>query len=157
MAIAYSVRISGGGIDSFLRCDYSRVTRVSSTSCGSSNEPAVFALFLTSSGSQVVATSPFFPTLTVYCSEVPFLGFCPCVAFARATVAFGTITAPILLLALRSAADVAFFSPVSRFFALVWGLLLFLRNFLFYSLATLMVFPFLLRLSIPRFSLSYYS
>ena len=27
-----------------------------------------------------------------------------------------TITAPVLLLALRSAADVAFFSPVSRFF-----------------------------------------
>ena len=39
------------------------------------------------------------------------------------------ITAPVLLLALRSAADVAVFSPVSRFFALVWGLLFFLRNF----------------------------
>ena len=82
-------------------------------------------------------------------------------AFVRATVALatiaGTITAPILLLALRSAADVAFFSPVSRFFALVWGLLLFFRNFLFYSLAMLMVYPFLLRLSILRFSLSYYS
>ena len=50
-----------------------------------------------------------------------------------------------------------FFPPVSRFFALVWGLLLFLRNFRFYSLATLMVYPFLLRLSILRFSLSYYS
>ena len=82
-------------------------------------------------------------------------------AFFRATVALamiaGTITALILLLALRSAADVAVFSPVSRFFALVWGLLLFLRNFFFYSLATLMVYPFLLRLSILRFSLSYYS
>ena len=30
---------------------------------------------LASSGSQVVATSPFFPTLTVYCCEVPFWGF----------------------------------------------------------------------------------
>ena len=82
-------------------------------------------------------------------------------AFVRATVALatiaGTITAPILLLALRSAADVVVFSPVSRFFALVWRLLLFLKNFLFYSLATLMVYPFLLRLSILRFSLSYYS
>ena len=44
-----------------------------------------------------------------------------------------SITAPVLLLALRSAADVAVFSPVSRFFALVWGLLFFVRNFRFYS------------------------
>ena len=40
-------------------------------------------------------------------------------AFVRATVALATvavtITAPILLLALRSAAVVAVFSPVSRF------------------------------------------
>ena len=35
-----------------------------------------------------------------------------------------SITAPVLLLALRSAANVAVFSPVSRFFALVWGLVL---------------------------------
>ena len=69
--------------------------------------------FLASSGSQVVATSPFFPTLMVYCSVVPFLGFYPCVVFVWATVALVTITAPILLLALRSAADVAVFSPVS--------------------------------------------
>ena len=82
-------------------------------------------------------------------------------AFVRADVASAsiawTIPAPILLLALRSAADVAVFSPVSQFFALVWGLLLFLRNFCFYSLATLMVYAYLLRLSILRFSLSYYS
>ena len=48
-------------------------------------------------------------------------------ALVRAAVASvplaWTITAPVLLLALRSAADVAVFSPVSRFFALVWGLL----------------------------------
>ena len=44
-----------------------------------------------------------------------------------------SITAPVLLLALRSAADVVVFSPVSRFFALVWGLLFFVRNFCFYS------------------------
>ena len=161
MAIAYSVRISGGGIYSFLGFEYCDVITLASESfeyflrffqraCG-------VCAFLASSGSQVVATSPFFPTLTVYCNEVPFLGFYPCVAFVRATVALatiaGTITAPILLLALRSAADVA----VSRFFALVWGLLLFLRNFFFSSLATLMVYRFLLRLSILHFSLSYYS
>ena len=73
-------------------------------------------------------------------------------AFVRATVALatiaGTITAPILLLALRSAADLAGFSLVSRFFALVWGLL-FLRNFLFYSLATLMAGRALSSSSLP--------
>ena len=64
-------------------------------------------------------------------------------ALVRAAVASApfawTITAPVLLLALRSAADVAVFSPVLWFFALVWGLLFFLRDFRFYSLATLMV------------------
>ena len=59
-------------------------------------------------------------------------------AVASATLAW-TITALVLLLALRSAADVAVFSPVSRFFRASWGLLFFLRNFCFYSLATLMV------------------
>ena len=58
-------------------------------------------------------------------------------ALVRAAVALAplewTITALVLLLALRSAADVAFFPPVSQFFALVWGLLFFLRNFRFYS------------------------
>ena len=37
-------------------------------------------------------------------------------AFVRATVALATVAAPILLLALRSAAVVAVFSPVSRYF-----------------------------------------
>ena len=36
-------------------------------------------------------------------------------AFVRATVVLATIAAPILLLALRSAAVVADFSPVSQF------------------------------------------
>ena len=60
------------------------------------------------------------------------------VADASALLAW-SITAPVLLLALRSAADVAIFSSVSRFSALVWGLLFFLRNFRFYSLATVLV------------------
>ena len=42
------------------------------------------------------------------------------VAVALALLA-RTITAPVLLLALRIAADVAVFSPVPRFFALVLG------------------------------------
>ena len=50
--------------------------------------------------------------------------------FVRATVALATIAAaipaPILLLALRSAAVVAFFFPSFAIFALLWGLLLFL-------------------------------
>ena len=54
------------------------------------------------------------------------------VAVASAPLVW-SITAPVLLLALRSAADMAVFSPVSQFFALVWGLLFFLRNFRFYS------------------------
>ena len=70
-------------------------------------------------------------------------------AFVRATVALASIaamiTAPILLLALRSAAVVAVFSPS---FALVWDLL---RNFSFYSLASLLALPFLLRLPILLF------
>ena len=54
------------------------------------------------------------------------------VAVASAPLAW-SITAPVLLLALHSASDVAVFSPVSRFCALVWGLLFFPRNFHFYS------------------------
>ena len=65
-------------------------------------------------------------------------------ALVRVAVAFAplarTITAPVLLLALRSDADVAVFSPVSQFFRTSFGdFLFFLRNFHFYSLATLMV------------------
>ena len=53
-----------------------------------------------------------------------------------------TIPAPVLLLALRSAADVAVFSPIPRFFALVLGTSVLaseFSRFRFYSLATLMV------------------
>ena len=54
--------------------------------------------------------------------------------FVRATVALEsiakTITAPILLLALCSAAMVAVFFPNFAIFALVWD---HLRNFSFYS------------------------
>ena len=54
------------------------------------------------------------------------------VAVASAPLAW-SITAPVLVLALRSAATVEVFSPVLRFFVLVWGLLFFPRNFHFYS------------------------
>ena len=70
-------------------------------------------------------------------------------AFVRATVALASIatpiTAPILLLALRSAALLAVFFPNFAIFALVSD---HLRNFCFYSWASLLVLPSLLRLPI---------
>ena len=79
MAITSAVRISGGGIDSFLGFEYCDVIALASREFR-----VLLAVLPTSlrclrifgsSGSQVVATSPFFPTLMVYCREVPFLGF----------------------------------------------------------------------------------
>ena len=67
-------------------------------------------------------------------------------AFVRAEVALATIAptipVPVLLLALRSAAVVAVFSPGLAIFALLWGFLLFLELFVFFSWATLLVLPF---------------
>ena len=74
--------------------------------------------------------------------------------FVRATVDLVSVAAPILLLALRSAAVMAVFPPVSRFCAgLTYAI--FSRNFSFYSWATLLVLPFLLRLSFLLLSLSW--
>ena len=70
-------------------------------------------------------------------------------AFVSSTVALAsiamTITAPILLLDLRSAALWAVFFPNFAIFALVSD---HLRNFCFYSWASLWVLPSLLRLPI---------
>ena len=70
-------------------------------------------------------------------------------AFVRATVALAsiatTITVPILLLALRSAALLAVFFLNFAIFALVSD---HLRNFCFYSWASLLVLSSLLRLPI---------
>ena len=70
--------------------------------------------------------------------------------FVRATVELASVTAPItvpiLLLVLRSAAVVAFF-PQFRDFRAGLGSADLLPNFSFYSWATLLVLPFLLRLS----------
>ena len=66
-------------------------------------------------------------------------------AFVRAEVALATIAptipAPVLLLALRSAAVVAVFSPVSRF-SRYFGVSALLRPFRLFSWATLLVLPF---------------
>ena len=45
----------------------------------------------------------------------------------RATVELASVAEPILLLAFRSAAVVAFFFPSFTIFALVWGFLIFFR------------------------------
>ena len=40
-----------------------------------------------------------------------------------------TVPAPVLVVALRSAAEVAAFSPNTRFLSVVWGFLLLLKEF----------------------------
>ena len=83
--------------------------------------PAVFAHFVASSVSHGAATPPLLPTLTVYlsCSTfIGFLGLCglwSCVfhvAFALITL---TVPAQVLVVALRSVAEVAAFSATTRF------------------------------------------
>ena len=71
-----------------------------------------------------VATPPLLPTLTVYYREVPLLGFSLVWCWSSVSVAFAliarTIPAPVLVLALRSAADVTVF-PQFRGFRASFG------------------------------------
>ena len=102
-----------------LRFDYSRVTRVSSTSCGSSSEPAVFAHFWLCQCRMVLRPHLYCrpSRFTIMRSPYWVLGLCgvsPVFSVAFALIA-RTIPAPVLVLALRSAADVAVFSPIPRF------------------------------------------
>ena len=86
-----------------------------------------------------------------------FLGLCgvsPVFSIAFALIA-RTIPAPVLVLALCSVADVAVFFPNSAVFELVLGTSVLAYGILalpLYSLATLMVWPFLLRLPILHLS-----
>ena len=70
-------------------------------------------------------------------------------AFVRATIALTsiakTITMPILLLSLGQCGFGGGFFPNFAIFVLIWD---HLRNFRFYSWASLLVLPFLLRLPI---------
>ena len=70
-------------------------------------------------GSHGVTTPTFLPTLTFSSRAVPLLGCSASLALVSATVAFAsiatTITAPILLLALRSAALLTVFSEFRDF------------------------------------------
>ena len=102
-----------------LRFDYSRVTRVSSASCGSSSEPAVFAHFWLRRCRMVLRPHLYcLPSrFTIVRYLYWFLGLCGVslvfsVAFALIA---RTIPAPVLVLALRSVADEVFFSPIPRF------------------------------------------
>ena len=68
-----------------------------------------------------VATPPLLPTLTVYLScgtFIGFLGMCgvwSCVLQVAFAVITRTVPAQVLIVALRSVADVAAFSPIPRF------------------------------------------
>ena len=76
MAFAYSVRISGGGTDSFHGFEYCGLITLTSRVLLAVLPKSLQCLrILASSGSHGVATPPLLPTLTVYSCEVPFLGF----------------------------------------------------------------------------------
>ena len=79
MAFAYSVRISGGGTDSFHGFEYCGLITLASREFRVLLAVLPKSLrclrILASSGSHGVATPPLLPTLTVYSCEVPFLGF----------------------------------------------------------------------------------
>ena len=72
MAITYSVRIGGGGTDSFHGFEYFGLITLTSREFR-----VLLAVlpFLASSVSHGVATPPLLHTLTVYYREVPLLGF----------------------------------------------------------------------------------
>ena len=98
-------------------------------SCGSSGVHAVFAHFMASSVSHGAATPPLLPTLTVYLSGtlIGFLGMCgiwACVFPVAFAVIALTVPTQVLVVALRSVAEVAAFSPIPRFLARVLGFFL---------------------------------
>ena len=93
--------------------------RVSSTSCGSSGEPAVFVHFWLRQCRMVLRPHLYcLPSrFTIVRSLYWVLGLCgisPVFSVVFALIV-RTIPAPVLVLALRSAADVAVFSPIPRF------------------------------------------
>ena len=104
------MRVSGGGTDSFFGFEYFGLITLASQefrvlSCGSSGKPAVFAHF-------------WLRQCRMWGSFNGFLCMCGVwsgvfhVAFAMIT---RTVPAQVLIVALRSVADVAAFSPIPRF------------------------------------------
>ena len=115
-----------------LRFDYSRITRVSSTSFGSSNEPAVFAHFWLRQGRRLLR--PHFSCLHSRFTVVRSLSWvialcgvrpgCCCVGDDRLDDYSADSSA-----SLAQCCRCGGFFPSFAIFALIWGLLLFLRNF----------------------------
>ena len=119
------MRVSGGGTDSFIGFEYfglitlaSREFRVLLAVLSASLR---CLRILASPVSLGVATPPLLPTLTVYLSSgtfTVFLGMCgvwSCVLQVAFVVITRTVPAQVLLVFLRSVADVATFSPILRF------------------------------------------
>ena len=79
---------------------------------------------------------------------IGFLGMCGIWSFVfPGACALITLTVPaqVLVVSLRSVAEVAAFSPNTRFFSLVWGFLFLFKEFSrlrLSSLAALVVWPF---------------
>ena len=152
VAVTDSVRFCGGGIDSFLGFEYGVVITLAShvfeyffrfflRACG-------FCAFLASLGSHGVVTPLFWPTVFLTCG--PFIGFLGFFGVPQGYSCVGVdrqddYSARFFCSALRSAALVAVFSRISRFSQLVSD---HLRNFSFYSWASLLVLPFLLCLPV---------
>ena len=116
----------------------------SSTSYVSSYEPALFAHFLASLGPHGVTPPPFLPTLTFSSRAVPLLGFLgffgvrqsySCVGVDRQDDYSADSSA-----SLAQCSFVGVYFPNFAIFALVSD---HLRNFSFYSWASLLVLPFL--------------
>ena len=117
--------VSGGGTNSFIGFEYfglitlvSREFRVLLAVLPASLR---WLHILASPVSLGVATPPLLPTLTVYLScgtFIGFLGICgvwSCVFQVAFAVITRTVPAQVLIIALRSVADVTAFSPILRF------------------------------------------
>ena len=109
-----------------LRFDYARVPSISST-FDAVLLACLWCLRIYMSVSRVAVTPPLLTTLTVYLScgtWIGFLGLCGVCSFvfpgACAPIPL-TVPAPVLVVALRSVAEVAAFSPIMRFLSLFWG------------------------------------
>ena len=90
-------------------------------------------------------TPPFWPALTFFSRAVSLLGFLGFFVVHQGYCCVGRLQCRFFCSALRSAALLAFFFPNFAIFALVSDPL---RNFSFYSWASLLVLPSLLRLPI---------
>ena len=117
MDIAYSVRVSGGGTDSFHGFEYFGLITLASREFRVLL--AVFAHFWLRQCRMVLRPHLYcLPSrFTIVRSLYWVLGLCGVSLVFSAAFALiaRTIPAPVLVLALRSAADVAVFPPIPRF------------------------------------------